>query len=65
MAYVQTSGSLEHGHSRLSAFFAECGNFFAMLGASLRVARAVENHRQAAPSDLNLLGIRHPLPGNY
>lgn len=62
MAYAYTS-ELGHPRSRLAALFADFRGFFALLGAALRVARAVEDRRQPAAGDLNILGIEGPLPG--
>ncbi len=58
MAYISTAEVAHGPHSRLSTFFAEVGAFFRLFGAAVRVAGAVESHRQPNARDLDTLGIK-------
>jgi hypothetical protein len=55
----------EHRKSQISEAFTRALDVFAVLGAALRAARAVEAHRNPAAEDLQILGIRNPLPKSW
>ena len=64
MAYATLSPA-EHGlRARLAALLAECGAFLELLGASIRLSRALEHRRAPQGQDLKILGIRGPFPGD-
>ena len=63
------SSSAPHGfenrRSQVSSVFTRVLDVFAVLGAALRAARAVEAHRSPAAGDLQILGIRNSLPKSW
>lgn len=55
----------EHGlRARFAALFAACGAFLELLGASIRLSRALEQRRAPDSQDLKILGIHGPFPGD-
>lgn len=48
--------------SRVARMAAAIGDFFEILGAAIRVARAVESRHDPDRDDLRTLGIDRPLP---
>ena len=52
-------------HSGVAAIVDRISGFFAMSGADIRVARAVEARREPHPADLQLLGVRGRLPKGW
>jgi hypothetical protein len=65
MVYLPVSHVTAEGaprRSRLAAIADRAVALFRTLGAAIRVSQAVESRREADPADLNILGIRGPLP---
>ena len=68
MTYPVSSSAVqgfEYRKSQISGVFTRVLDVFAVLGAALRAARAVEAHRSPAAEDLQILGIRNPLPKSW
>ena len=51
--------------SRLARISAAIGEFFGILGAAIRVTRAVESRHDPDRDDLRTLGIDRPLPKSW
>ena len=51
--------------SRLARITAAIGAFFEILGAAIRVTRAVESRHNPDREDLRTLGINQPLPKSW
>ena len=56
----------EHANtSRVARIAAAIGDFFEILGAAIRVTRAVESRHDPDRDDLRTLGIDRPLPKSW
>ena len=49
---------------RIARAISHISDFFALMGAAVRVSRDVEARRAPNPADLRILGIGAPLPQN-
>jgi hypothetical protein len=67
MVYMPASETA-HVETRASAgpsLIERIVGFFSLMGAAIRVARAVESHRNADVADLRVLGITSKLPRSW
>ena len=56
----------EHANrSRLARMATALGDFFEILGAAIRVTRALESRHDPDRDDLRTLGINQPLPKSW
>ena len=63
MAYLSLQPVEQGIAARFAAMLAECGAILELVGAAIRVSRAIEHRRAPAAQDLKRLGVRRPFPG--